>query len=171
MADPKVSNKKKILLGVFFVGLGLIFLVGVFYLLINSQQAGAKENADLREQLAFLKTEKETEDHKVEELQQAVGKSVRLEKVLETANQTYDAKEKERREGYLWVDREGQTWVITLGALNGVSVGSRLAVYDGDKKIGTIKVKTPLDVISYVQPVDKSVEELKDDYYRVVLEH
>ena len=165
------SNKKKILLGVLFVGLGLFCLIGVFYLMINNQQAGAKENSDLREQLTFLKTEKEAGDQKIEELQQAAGKSVRLEKVLEAANETYDSKEKERREGFMWVDREGQNWVITLGALNGISVGSRLSVYDGETKIGTIKVKTPLDVISYVQPVDKSMEELKDDYYRVVLEH
>ena len=38
--------------------------------------------------------------------------------------------------------------MVTLGALNGVP-GSSIAIYDGDKKIGSVTVTMPLDVISY----------------------
>ena len=166
-----VSNKNKMLAGIFFVGMSFVCLTGVFYFMINNQKAKAQETATLNEQITLLKTEKEAGERKLAEIEKSLGKSVRLENVLQAANQTLDPKEKDRREGYLWVDRQGQSWIITLGALNGVSIGTRLTVYDGETKVGIIKVLTPLDVISYVQPLDDSVKGLKDDYYRVVLEN
>ena len=166
-----ISNKNKMLVGIFLVGMSFVCLTGVFYLMINSPKAKSAENSALQEQIALLKTEKEAGELKLAEVEKSSGKSVRLESVLRAANQSVDPKEKDRREGYLWVDRQGKSWIVTLGALNGVSVGSRLAVYDGENKIGKIKVQTLLDVISYVQPEDDSVKALKDDYYRVVLEN
>ena len=166
-----VSNKNKMLAGIFFVGISFVCLTGVFYFMINSQKAKAQETATLNEQITLLKTEKEAGERKLAEIEKSLGKSVRLENVLQAANQTLDPKEKDRREGYLWVDRQRQSWSVTLGALNGVSIGTRLTVYDGEIKVGIIKVLTPLDVISYVQPLDDSVKGLKDDYYRVVLEN
>ena len=60
---------------------------------------------------------------------------------------------------------------MTLGVLNGLSAGKKLTVYDNTNKvIGHLIVETTLDVISYVRPMGKSLDEFEANYYRVVIE-
>jgi hypothetical protein len=57
--------------------------------------------------------------------------------------------------------------MVTLGVLNGVTKGVRLGVFEADKRVGTVKVTSALDVVSYVEPVDKKLTEFSRDYYQV----
>ena len=95
---------------------------------------------------------------------------VRLEDLLKKAEAIYGASEKGRRQGLLWVDRQTKSFIITLGALNGLHPGSHLGIYDGAKKIDTAQVEIPLDVISYVKPVKTSLNHFENNYYRVMIE-
>ena len=58
---------------------------------------------------------------------------------------------------------------MTLGAINGLSQGSILSVYDGNNKVGEVKVEVALDSISYVMPDEPSAV-LNNDYYEVRIE-
>jgi hypothetical protein len=74
-----------------------------------------------------------------------------------------------RKDGFLWIDRKTSRWVVTLGAIHGLKADSLLAVYQGDKVIGQVKVTRAFDVISYVQPMDSPKFE-QSDYFRVVIQ-
>ena len=74
------------------------------------------------------------------------------------------------KEGYLWIDRKSDKYIITLGALNGLNAGSRVSIYDQTKKIGQLAVDQSYDVISYAHPVETDVHQLQEDYYRIVIE-
>ncbi|MDO8581027.1 MAG: hypothetical protein Q7S13_06065 [Candidatus Omnitrophota bacterium] len=74
-----------------------------------------------------------------------------------------------RKDGFLWIDRKTSRWVVTLGAIHGLKANSLLAVYQGDKVIGQVKVTRAFDVISYVQPMDGPKFE-QSDYFRVVIQ-
>jgi hypothetical protein len=81
-----------------------------------------------------------------------------------------EEEEGRRNEGFLWVDRNSAKYVVTLGALNGISSGGYLAVYDEAGMIGRVKVETVREVIAYVRPLTATRELLTEDYYRVVKE-
>jgi hypothetical protein len=147
------SNNNKIIA---FVGITFIF-----YVVIETQRTGAQEMSTLEEEMELLSTEKDIVLRKMEELKQE-GMSVRLDSILKEANQIYGEDEKERKEGHLWIDREAKTFIITLGALNGLDTGNRLAA--------SVEVDVPMDVISYVHPVDKTLADFKEDSYRIVFE-
>ena len=79
--------------------------------------------------------------------------------------------EKQKKEGHLWIDRNSKTFIVTLGALNGIEVGTRLALYDGAERIGSLHVARVMDVISYVEPVgSKTLNDFASNYYKVVFE-
>ena len=97
-------------------------------------------------------------------------KTIHLKSIVNEAEEVYGEEEKMRKEGLLWVDRKSSRFIVTLGALNGVNKGSYLTIYDGDKKVGQAKVESAFDVISYVSPLEKSLNLSTKDYYRVVVE-
>lgn len=162
--------KKILFIGIIFVIAAFICTIGILYFLVNTQKAKSEELGVLREQVVSLNAERDMMERLTTALEQEAGGSLDLGRLLEEADKVYDDTEKERREGHLWIDRSAGTCVVTLGALNGLVPGSRLSIYEGDKKIGVVVVKTLLDVISYVQPVGKPLVQFKNDYYRVVFE-
>lgn len=165
-----LGDKRKILVGIVFIVLALLGIVGIFYLMVDAQRQGIQEADSLKEKIAILSDEKALVVERVARLEGEVGESLNLGRLLEEANQVYDEKEKNRREGHLWVDRKTRTIVVTLGALNGLRPGSLLKVYDGDDFVGTVTVETSLDVISYAKPHRKFLNQYEKDYYRVVFE-
>jgi hypothetical protein len=95
---------------------------------------------------------------------------INLQTLVQEAETVYGPEEKRRREGFLWIDRQESKYVVTLGALNGLSPGNYLTVYEGSKRMGQVAVDTPFDVISYVHPVDATLSLAQNEYYRVVIE-
>lgn len=93
---------------------------------------------------------------------------VTLDSLVEHAENIYDEAEKNRVEGFLWVDRNSSRYVVTLGALNGIFPGAYLTVYDEDRKVGQVQVETTMDVIAYVKPEASTEKSLTKEYYRVV---
>lgn len=159
MAD---LNKKNIFIGIVLIIGAFVCMLGVFYVTFDDQRAKEEEVKTLKEQLVLLNTEKEIGVN---------NPSLNLAKLIQEAKNIYGEEESARNEGFLWIDREGKTLVVTLGALNGLNVGSRLAIYDDkNKMVGFVRVETPLDIVSYVRPVNKSIGEFEQDYYRVVFQ-
>lgn len=164
------QHKKNLFIGLILVSVAFVCVIGIFYFMINAQRVQFGEIAALNERVASLDSERDVLERLTGDLEQKVGSSIALEKILKEADKVYGDTEKDRREGHLWIDHASATFVVTLGALNGLMPGSHLTVYDGASKIGSVIVETPLDVISSVQPVDKTLAQFTNDYYRVVFE-
>lgn len=90
-----------------------------------------------------------------------------MDALTDYSKDLYGSDEKNRREGTLWVDREGKKLVINLGALNGLKPQDRLTVYDHDQNIGRVQAENVFDVISYVEIKEPLNEAMEKDYYRV----
>lgn len=165
-----VPEKRKIVAGLALIALAFFCVLAVFYFLINAHRRQQDELADTRLQVESLSTEKEVADAKISDLQNELEQSPDLDALLDSARQQYGPEETQRREGVLWVDRKNASLIVTLGALNGLRAGSRLIVFDGEERIGWIKIDLPLDVVSTALPQGFSPQELTKDYYRVVRE-
>lgn len=144
--------------------------MGVFYYGINEHQLKTKEVEEIKEEIVAIDAQKVIAERQVRELSKRVGKEIGLERLIEAAKEEYGETENERVEGDLWVDRQGGSWMVTLGALNNIYEGSRLRVFDdGKKQIGVVVVEYVLDVLAYVQPLEDRGQYV-DDIYSVVIE-
>jgi len=166
----KKFSKHTLLAGIICMAAAFICVVAVFYFSLDSQQNQEREIQSLQEELLAVRTEKELTQQEAEGLKEQVGQTIYLEKLLEKSDNYYGDEEKGRREGFLWIDRKNDTLLVTLGALNGLSAGARLTVFDGDQQVGYVRVETPLDVISYVIPANPAKDIFDKDHYRVVFE-
>jgi len=90
-----------------------------------------------------------------------------IDALMNYSKNLYGSDEKNRREGTLWVDREGKKLVVNLGALNGLKPQDRLTVYDHDQNIGRVQAANVFDVISYVEIKEPLNEAMEKDYYIV----
>ena len=97
-------------------------------------------------------------------------KDINLQVLVKEAESVYDEKERARREGSLWIDRRTNRYMITLGAIHGLHVGSRVQVFRKEERIGEVEVDTVFDVLAYVQNVDIGIMLSKDDYYTVKID-
>ena len=140
----------------------------IFYFLNNSIQSQEEKIKNLIENTAHLGEEKNILELEIQNLK-AQGDSIKFDKLLAEAQGVYAPAEKNRKEGILWIDKNKKIWVVTLGALNGAKLGSQVGIYEGDKKIGEVKVTMPLDVISYVEPA-RSEQPFVNHHYRAVIE-
>jgi hypothetical protein len=140
------------------------------YLLMENVSRQQADIQELTEKYDVVKEERDLIQKDNKDLTARLGTSVSVDKIISAAEKVYGDDVKSAKEGYLWVDRASSNWVVTLGALNGLKAGSRLAVYNGDEKVGTVEVSVPLDVISYVLPVDALKNQYKQDYFRVAVE-
>ncbi len=155
-----------------FWGLGLMVtafagVCVIFYFLNNSARDQEEKIKELIENVAHLRDEKNILEMEIQNLK-AQGDSIKFDKLLTQAQGVYGQAEKNRKEGILWIDKGKKVWVVTLGALNGVARGSSIAIYDGDKKIGSVTVTMPLDVISYVQPQQLDQKFVHNHYHAVI---
>ncbi len=161
------DGKKQIVTGLAFIFASFLGAVFLLYLTVNAQSAKEFEVKDLNEKLLLVSTEKQAATSQKEELQQQVGRVLDLEKVVRTSEKVHGEAEADRKEGSLWINRKSGNAMVTLGVLNGVTKGVRLGVFEADKRVGTVKVTSALDVVSYVDSVDKKLSEFSRDYYQV----
>lgn len=165
----RIYNKKELVLSVVFIVLAFLCVFFVVYLMVTSHRQVTEQYTQLEEVMTALNAESESAKRTAEDMQQRLGSSLSLQKVLDEAQKAYGPKEKARRDGSLWIDRQARTYFVTLGALHGLTPGAKLLVYDGEEEIGAVRVETPLDVISYVRPINKDLKDFPADYYRVVI--
>ena len=163
------NNKAKLMLGLFLVIVAFICLTMLFYYLAQTNIQNQQKVAELQIRLTNLVAEKSAAIIEPEAHQRAVGNPLILEDLVKKAEDVYGEDERNQKEGFLWIDKDANSYMVTLGALNGLTTGSRLSVYDGDTKIDEVEVVTPLDVISYVKP-QSPPEQYAGTYYRVVIE-
>ena len=165
-ADPQ---KKQLLTGLVLILAAFLGICFIFYVLNSDNSSKTQAIQELNDDLTQLEAEKKIVEGELENLK-IQGDSIKLNKLVVESERIYGNNERTRKEGLLWMDKESQTFVVTLGALNGLTQGSRLTIYDADKKVGSVVVELPMDVISYVKPADKSDSELTKSYYRAVFE-
>ena len=171
LAATSESAKQKTLIGgIFFLAMAFLGVVAIVYFLLNNLQEQAAHVASLQEQVTATTTEKSIVEQKATELEAAAGTSLRVDHLLAESKKLYPDSVKESLDGYLWVDRNADFWIVTLGILNGVKPGSRFSVFQGEDKVDTVEVQTPLDVISYVIPSKKLKSQFDKDYFRVVMD-
>ena len=141
------KNIKNITIGAGLIVLAIICGITSFYFLEVNPELTRREQARLRQE-AELKAAAQEE-------------AISLKAVLKQSEKIYPPQETGRKEGVMWFDRKASRFVVTLGAINGLSKGSVLSVYDGDDKIAEVKVESALDAISYVNPDESSKSFLK----------
>lgn len=167
---PVGRDKKKIAVGLFFIVAAFIGVVAIFYAMMDVQRAKDKEADALQADVVALTAEKDLAQTKIADLEQEMAKVPEWDRVIRKADRLYGDEEKTRREGLLWIDRKNESFIVTLGALQGLARGSRLTVYDGREKAGMVEVDLAMDVISYVLLVNATAKDFDKDYYRVVPE-
>jgi hypothetical protein len=171
---PKTSEtldgRKRIITGLIFIASSFLGAIFLFYLTVNAQSAKDSELRDMKQDLVLARTEKDLVSTKAQQLEMEVGRVIDLDKVVSASQKIHGADEATRKQGSMWINRKTQICMVTLGALNGVSKGSRLEVYDGEDKLATVKIVSSLDVVSYVEPIDKELKDFKKDYYAVKME-
>ena len=166
----KANNRTILFLGLLFIVVAFVCIVGVFYRIINEHQLATKEVEDIKEEIVAIDAQRTAAERQVQELAKRVGKEIELEHLIKMAEEEYGEQEREREEGDHWVDRDGDSWMITLGALNNIDEGSRLRVLDDrDQQIGVVVAEDVLDVVSYVYPLENRGQ-YRDDIYQVVVE-
>ena len=169
-ASPKPATPTRFKLGLFFILLAFLGVGVVVVLIFGKLKARDEELALLKAQVSLAEeTQSEMEETNTA-LLDALGREVSVSRVIQEADKVYDENVKAAKDGYLWVDRSSKTWVVTLGALNGLAQGSRLSVFDGNEKVDTVEVAIAMDVISYVVPTDRLKNQYDTDYFRVVKE-
>lgn len=163
------NNKLKLIVGLLLVIVAFGCLAVLFYFMAGTDRQSQARVAELQIRLTDLIAEKAAPRMTPSEVRKAAGTPILVEDLVKKAEEIYGEEEKKQKEGFLWIDKEANSYMITLGALNGLGEGSRLSVYDGDKKIDEVIVETPLDVISYVKP-QIPPDQYTETYYRVVIE-
>lgn len=164
------QNKKKLLIGLILIIVAFGCLIGTLFCSTPKDPANSNDKmVSLEAQVALLKEQLKNRSHSSAVKNEPVL-SLKLETLVKKAEGIYPETERTRKEGFLWFDRVSQNFVITLGALNGLHIGSQLAIYDADKRIDTASVDFPFDVVSYVRPQKNSPESFSNNYYRVVVE-
>lgn len=168
-SERKSYNKKELFFGIVFLIAAFACVFIIFYLVVRTNRRQFEENTALEDRLEVLNIERVAVEEQARELKAKIGTTVSLERLLDEAKKTQGSQEASRREGVLWIDRSSQVLYVTLGALQGLTAGDQLKIFEGDREVGVVRVETPMDVISYVRPINKTVEDFDRDYYRAVI--
>ncbi len=160
------KNKSKLIVGLGCIISAFCCIVAVFYFMGKTHMASQEKIAALEAKIAELTTgaaPSGTSSAKTGSV------PMKLDDLLTEAQKIHGVTEKDRTEGLLWIDRKSDSYIVTLGALNGLQKGSQLSVYDGTQKMEVVNVDQPFDIISYVNP-PKLSSNLNNHFYRVVVE-
>ena len=164
------DGKRLIITGFVFISSAFVGAIFLLYLTVNAQSAKESELRDMKQDLVLARTEKDLVKIRAEQLELEVGRVIDLDKVVTASQKVHGADEAGRKQGSMWINRKTLSCMVTLGALNGVTKGSELGVYDGENKLGTVKIVSTLDVVSYAEPVNRELKEFTKDYYAVKTE-
>lgn len=171
-----MTNKLKIVIGLFLVVCAFACAMTVFYVVNQKTEDSLKENSALQVQLANLIAEKSESVLSDADRRRVKRDRIDLEDVLNRTEKIYGEEELKRKDGVLWIDRSSKTCMVTLGAANGLVAGSYLAAYEEaadpagtpvDQKVCDVVVEQAFDIVSYVRLVEKDLPALDRDYYRV----
>jgi len=160
-------NKQEMVIGVVFIILSFLVVFFIFYFVIRDNKEIYGEKVELQEAIEVLNTEHVALQERSDQLEQKVGESLSLKKLLAQAETAYGPEEKNRKAGHLWIDRKSGILYVTLGALHGLTPGDKINVYDGTKAVGMVRVETPMDVIAYVRLINKEIKDFPKDTYQV----
>ena len=163
------SPKSKFFIGLWFVVIAFVGFVFMFYIMGRTNMENTEQIDELEEKLTVMEIEKANTETELTDVKGKLN-TINLQHLVQRAEQVYSEEERNRKEGLLWMDPETSLYIVTLGALHGLKRGAYLGVYKGDERLGQVMVDSPMDVISYVRPVDQSLQELNDNYFRVVIE-
>jgi len=174
-------NIKKVSTGIVFIIISILLALYAFYFLeVEPELAKRKDGQQVQEGIktgplnGTGENEKKIMEEKNKEQKKIVidykdGKNTLTEvkNKVEDGAKSVDVKSKEKAKGFLWVDRKSSKYVVTLGKKNGLSIGSKLIVFQNDQKLGKVEVDAVYDTIAYVHLIDISNDLTDDDYYRV----
>ena len=163
MAD---KNKSKLIFGIALIALSFVFILLALYFVGQGAKTPARQ-AKLQAQLENAISEKAQKELDASDAERTKHKPFNLEDFLKHAESVYGPDELKRKEGVLWIDRKNSSFLVTLGAVNGLQQGSLLEIYEDGSKVGEVSVELPLDIISYAKPVGKTAGDFGKDYYRV----
>jgi hypothetical protein len=165
----KVSNKTILFIGLLFIFSAFMCIAAVFYQVVHDHQQRVNEIEEIRKDLADSKARNLAAQQKVQDIAARAGQGIDFDHLISIAEKKYGLGERYRKEGDLWIDKQGGEWMVTLGVLNGINRGSRLKVMKDKQQVGVVIAKTVLDVVSYVYPLEDKGQFL-DDMYQVVME-
>ena len=164
MAD---KNKFKLMVGLALIFISFLCVVVIVYFMGQANKTNTEKIAYLQVQLTNLIAEKAVGQLKAVDASRVKREPVTLENVLGKSENGANPQELDRKEGILWIDRQTSKFTITLGRANGLSEGSPVTIFDGDKKIDDVIVQNTFDIISYVKPQEKKIGDFEKNYYRV----
>ncbi len=168
--DGRETARRMALTGLGLVGVAFVCALILGHRLFKEWRAREAQLVPLRESVARLKEKKSALEEELALLRARAGRSVEISRILD-ASKALHGEEAARREGYLWREAETGRMMVTLGALQGLRPGRRLAVYEGDRRVGWVEVEKTLDVIAYVEPVGPRKDtDWTAAAYRVVME-
>jgi phage gp36-like protein len=172
-----MTNKLKIIIGLVLVVCAFLCAMTVFYFINQQTTDNLKENSALQVQLANLIAEKSESVLSDSDRRRVKRDRIDLEDLLDRTEKVYGEQELKRKDGVLWIDRVSQRCMVTLGAANGLVVGSYLAAYEEvagtagttptNQKVCDVVVEQTYDIVSYVRLVERNLTDLSRDYYRV----
>lgn len=163
------NSKTTLIIGLFLIVVAFVCILAVFYFFGQEQTTHQQKLAQFEVQLANLVSEKSEAVIRKTDAKWTRRDPINIEDVLSRAESVYGPLELQRKEGVLWIDRKSSLCMITLGIVNGLKEGSILTVYEGYLKVGEVKVEIPHDIISYVRPIEKSLDAFSKNYYKVTI--
>ncbi|MFA5059235.1 MAG: hypothetical protein WC676_01225 [Candidatus Omnitrophota bacterium] len=166
MAD---QNKLKLIIGLSLIAVSFICAATALYFIGNANKSYQEKLGTLEVQMANLIAEQSQEALPISDARRVNRAPVNLEEYLSRAETIYGTAELKRKEGVLWLDKKAAQCVITLGRVNGLDTGSKLDIFEADKKIGEAIVDIPMDITAYVKLSDKTMDDFNNSYYRVVI--
>ncbi len=161
------KNKATLVTGLILIVVSFLLVAGVVYLLNQTSQDREQKTATLEVQLENLMMEKAATELVSADTARVRREPVKVQDAINKTQNLYGDAEAGRKEGVLWIDRAASKYMITLGRVNGLNKGSLLTVFDGDREIAKVSVEAPLDLISYVNPVGKTLSDFSKTYYRI----
>ena len=166
-----MANKTKFQLlgGLLLIFIAFICMAVTFYLMGNKAKIYTAQINTLEAQLANSINDKAVSHMPLSDYERARAETISPQDISERAESYFSEEELNRKEGILWIDRKASKYMVTLGTIHGVMKGSYCDVFEGSTKIGSVRVDDPLFIISYVTLLDKSQDDYKENYYRVVL--
>ena len=165
------KNKIALILGIICVIVSFGCLLTSLYLSNqNPQPPGVSSPAEQLSQPPSARQKTDSHDPtQSTEIAKVQKKEASHEDYLTRARRIYGEEELNRKEGVLWVDPKDSSFVVTLGKVNGAFPGSHLNVYDGSTLITEAVIQSASDITAHVKFTDKTPDEFKKSYYKVVL--
>lgn len=161
------QNKSKLFLGFSLIFVSFVCIVVVLYFMGENNRKSQAKVSSLEVQLANVIAEKAATQLNAFDLELTRRDPINLDDVLARAESIYGKNELSRTEGVLWVDRKASLMMVTLGQANGLRQGSNLTVFEAKKKIGDVIVDSTFDLVAYVKPIGKTINDFDKNYYRV----